>query len=433
MKTLVGIVAVALSVFAVSCQKDQDLFPQVENLNEKSAQIVVNEISVDNAMADINFESDFFIGAEGMMTGMQGGGMMQDGGMHGGRMNWVSNNSNHYVMGQSPEFSMHGNQGQYPDSIVMNYGMGMQLNNGRVISGSMIINTSEEPNGNGFIRQITYDNFFADSMSITGMTSMYISGFNHNGGKHNLTEDLMITLPDGTTIQRESEIMREWIAGSETNFDQTDDVMQITGYVLNTVSENGIETVYRKDILEPMVKSTNCRYFSQGIVELSVNGNVIATLDYGKGDCDDVASLTNAGEKTVEIILSENDRCAKIQGHVMNQATSTDMGMGMGTSAGMGMSQDSMGYHAGNGTDDNHQGEGSGMSQDSTGHDNGMGMGTGQGSSTGNGMGMGNSSGMGQGTTTGTGTSMGNTNGTGMGLGTSTGSGTGMGQGNGKG
>ncbi len=410
MKKLVGIVVVALSVLVISCQKDQDLFPQVENLSEKSAQIVVNEISVDNAMADINFESDFFIGAEGMMTGMQGGGMMKGGGMMQGGMNLGSNNSMHYMMGHHPEFSIHGDQGQYPDSIVMNYGMGTQLNNGRVMSGSMIINTSEEPNGNGFMRKITYDNFSVDSMSITGMTSMFISEFNHNGGKHNLTEDLMITLPNGTTIHRESEIMREWIAGNETNLDQTDDVMQITGHIINTITENGTETVYRKDILEPMIKSTNCRYFSQGIIELSQNGNVIATLDYGKGECDDVATVTKNGEETIEIILSDNDHCAKTQGAGMGMGTLTGTGMGMGT----GMSQ---GNTTGTG-----MGMGTGMSQGTT---NGTGLN--HGTSTGNG----NGTGMDQGTTIGTGTSQGNTNETGMGQGTSTG--TGMGQGNGNG
>lgn len=361
MRKLVGIAVVALSVFVISCQKDQDLFPQAENLSEKSAQIVVNEISVDNAMADINFESDFFIGAEGMMTGIQGGGMMQGGGMHGGGINWGSGNSMHYMMGQAPEYSMHGNQGQYPDSIVMNYGEGMQLSNGRVMSGLMIINTSEEPNGDSFMRKVTYDNFSVDSMSITGMTSMFISGYHQNGGKHNLIEDLMITLPDGTTIHRESEITREWIAGSETNLDQTDDVMQVTGLVINTITENGTEIVYRKDIVEAMIKSTNCRYFSQGIIELSQSGNVIATLDYGNGDCDDVALLTKTGENPVEIILSENDHCAKIQGAGMSQGISTGNGMGMGN------------------TDNN------GMSQDSTVNNNGMGMGTGMGQGNGNG------------------------------------------------
>jgi len=377
MKKVFGIIVVALSVFVISCEKDQDLFQQVEILAEKSTQIIVNEISVDNAMADINFESDFFIGAESMMTGMQGDGMMHVGGMHGGGMNWGSNNSMHYMMGQHPEFSMHGDQGQYPDSIVMNYGMGTQLNNGRVMSGSMIINTSEEATRDGYVRKITYENFSIDSMSITGMTTMYIFGGHQNEGIHEVEEDIMITMPDGTTIHRVSEIAREWIAGSETNLDQMDDVMQVTGHVINTINEQGIEMVYRKDIIEPLIKSSDCRYFSQGIIELLQNGNLIATLNYGDGECDNVAMLTKDGEVPIEIILSENDHCANSQGN-------GGMGMNMGHS----------------------NGQGNGMGQGS--HENGNGMGT----STGNGMGQGsNRNGDGMGTSTGTGMGQGNGNG----------------------
>ncbi len=371
MKKLVGIIVVVLSVFVISCQKDQDLFVQSELLSEKSAQIMVNEISVDNAMADINFESDFFIGAESMMTEMYGGGMhnggmngggIHNGGMNGGDMNWDWNNSMHYSMGQHPNFTMHGQQGQHPDSLVMNYGMGTQLNNGRVMSGSMIINTSEEPNGDGFMRKITYEGFSVDSMSITGMTNMYISGDYQNGRNHMISEDLMITMPDGTTIHRESEIVREWMEGSETNLDQTDDVMKVTGHVINTVIENGTETVYRKDIIEPLIKSSNCRYFSQGIIELSQAGTVIATLDYGNGECDDIALLSKDGEESVEIILSENDHCSNYQNSGMGMGNSNGQqhgtGMGQGTSSGTGMGQGSS-----TGT-----GHGTGMGQ---GHGNG--------------------------------------------------------------
>jgi hypothetical protein len=346
-----GIIVVALSVFVVSCQKDQDLFSQAEELEEKSAQIVVNEISVDNAMADMNYESDFFIGAEGMMTGIQGGGMM-----HGGGMNWGSNNSMHYMTGQHPEYSMHGYQGQYPDSLVMDYGMGTQLNNGRVMSGSMIIHTSEEPNGEGFTRKITYDGFSVDSMSISGMTTIHISGAHQNGGIHSVTGDIMITMPDGSTIHRESEIVREWIEGAETNLDQTDDVMQVTGHVTNTITENGTETIYRKDIVEPLIKPSGCRYFTQGVIELSQGGNVVATLDYGNGDCDDVAIVAKNGEDPVEIILSENDHCAGNQVNGMGMGHSNQHGNETGTN-----------HDNGNGT-----GNGNGMGQGhGTGHGNG--------------------------------------------------------------
>jgi len=342
MKKLVGIVVAALSVFVISCQEDQDLLTQTEGLGEKSAQIIVDEISVDNAIADINFESDFFIGAEGMMTGMQGSGMT-GGGMHGGGMNWDWDNSMHYQAGH-PNYTMHGGQGQYPDSLVMDYGMGTHLSNGRVMSGSMVIHTSEEPNGNGYTREITYEGFHVDSMSISGMTTVVVSGDNQNGGMHSVSGDLLITMPDGTTIHRESEIVREWISGGETNLDPTDDVMQVTGHVINTINEkNGTETIYRKDIIEPLLKASGCRYFSQGIIELAQGGQVIATLDYGNGECDDVAVLTKDGEEPVEIILSENDHCANNQGtkmgmgHSSQQGTGNETGMGTGGTTGNGM------------------------------------------------------------------------------------------------
>ena len=357
MKKLIGVIVVVLSVFVISCQKDQDLFIESELLSEKSAQIVVSEISVDNAMADINFESDFFIGAEGMMMGMNGGmnGGMQ-GGMHGYSMqNWNQGNGLHYMMGQYPQYSMHGNQTQYPDSMVMNYGMGTQLNNGRVMSGSMIIHTSEEPNGNGYSREITYGNFSVDSMSIMGMTQVFITGDHQNGGSHMISGDLIITMPDGTTIHRESEIVREWIAGSETNLNQTDDIMQVTGHVINTVNENGTETVYRKDIIEPLIKSSSCRYFSQGIIELTMSGSIIATLDYGNGECDDIAMLTKVGEVPVEIILTENDHCSNYQnsgmgmGHFNGQQHDNGTSTGTGHGTGMGHGTSSGGHGHGNG------------------------------------------------------------------------------------
>jgi hypothetical protein len=166
----------------------------------------------------------------------------------------------------------------------------------------------------------------------------------------------MITMPDGSTIHRESEIVREWIEGAETNLDQTDDVMQVTGHVTNTITENGTETIYRKDIVEPLIKPSGCRYFTQGVIELSQGGNVVATLDYGNGDCDDVAIVAKNGEDPVEIILSENDHCAGNQVNGMGMGHSNQHGNETGTN-----------HDNGNGT-----GNGNGMGQGhGTGHGNG--------------------------------------------------------------
>lgn len=361
MKKVVEVLVVALSVFVISCQKDQDLYPPVENLNEKSAQIVVNEISVDNAMADINFESDFFIGAESMMMGMHSG---MNGGMHdsmngelfGGSIHdWNQGDGFHYMMGQYPQYSMRGNQGQYPDSLVMNYGMGTQLSNGRVFSGEMIIHNTEESNGNSFMREITYNNFSVDSMMVSGKTIMEITGDNNSGKMHNITEDIWLTMPDGTSVHRLSEVTRQWIEGEFTPLVQTDDMMQVTGYVVSTVNENGIESVYKKEIIEPLVKSSFCRYFTSGIIEITMNGNLTASLDYGNGECDYVAILSKVGGESAEIVLSEYDHCSSYQGNgksqgstgTSNQNHGTGMGMGTGSNNNNSGGNDMNGSHQG--------------------------------------------------------------------------------------
>ena len=347
MKKNIAIFGLALSVSIISCEKSADFNVPQDNLNVKSGQILIDEISVDNAVADINSESDFYIGAESMMMGMHNNGM---------QLGW--NNSRQYRMGQHPVFRMHGQKGQYPNSLVMNYGMGTQLNNGRMMSGSMIIHISEANDSSGFIREMTYENFSIDSMMINGTTTMTFFGDRHNGGNHEVVDDITITMPDGKIIHRESKIVREWISGVESDLNQMDDTMQITGYVLNRVTEpDGTVSMYRKDITVPLVKTSGCRYFSQGIIAITQEGTVIAILNYGEGECDDVALLTNSGG-TSKIVLSDNDHCGNGKGN------------GMGNGQGNGMGQGNNGTSNGTGMGNNNNGSGQG---------NGMGMGKGRG------------------------------------------------------
>jgi hypothetical protein len=199
--------------------------------------------------------------------------------------------------------------------------------NGRVFSGDMIIHRSENADGNGYTREITYNNFSVDSMMITGTSTMMITTDNVLGNIHTHSEDLLITLTNGTVVHRESEITRRWIEGGTTMTNQNDDLMEVTGQVKNTVSENGAEIIYRKEIITPLMKSSDCRYFGSGIVELTMGTEIVATLDYGGGECDDFAMLTENGNEPVQISLSINDHCS--DEYVEN-------GMGFGNRNGMG-------------------------------------------------------------------------------------------------
>ena len=52
---------------------------------------------------------------------------------------------------------------------------------------------------------------------------------------------------------------------------------------------------YEKNILIPLVKIDGCDYIVEGKIEYIKDGTVVATVDYGDGQCDDIATKTVDG------------------------------------------------------------------------------------------------------------------------------------------
>lgn len=56
---------------------------------------------------------------------------------------------------------------------------------------------------------------------------------------------------------------------------------------------------YEKVIVNPIIKLDNCKFIVAGTIEFRKNGEVIATVDFGDGTCDNLAT------KTVDGVTSE--------------------------------------------------------------------------------------------------------------------------------
>ena len=72
-----------------------------------------------------------------------------------------------------------------------------------------------------------------------------------------------------------------------------DDVFEVTGDAYGT---NRIGTEYTGSIIEPLVKSRDCRWYSDGIIDIEVQapgGTRGRTLDYGypDGSCDNLVEV----------------------------------------------------------------------------------------------------------------------------------------------
>ena len=78
------------------------------------------------------------------------------------------------------------------------------------------------------------------------------------------------------------------------------------------IGENS-DNNYEKIIISPLVKNDQCKYIVSGTIEYHLNGELVATIDYGDGTCDDIATKTYDGE-TIEFSLARNgsDKYEKI-------------------------------------------------------------------------------------------------------------------------
>jgi len=187
----------------------------------------------------------------------------------------------------------------FPKLITIQF-IDWQVGSGRLMDGIIYIWTDGPARLPNTTRIITFEDFTINGNLIEGVkTISNTDGINFlitlEGGK--------ITFEDGTFITREMERNREWIAGLETPAFVWDDEFLITGFCSGT-NRDGVE--YSHTIVEPLLRIMSCRWIVSGTVEM-LTGENLAILDYGDGECDNIATITIDGE-TTEITLPQQPR-----------------------------------------------------------------------------------------------------------------------------
>ena len=67
-------------------------------------------------------------------------------------------------------------------------------------------------------------------------------------------------------------------------------------YINIRSSNNGSKNIYSKNILIPLERIDGCFYVVKGKIEYIKDGAVVATVDFGDGVCDDIATKTVDGK-----------------------------------------------------------------------------------------------------------------------------------------
>ena len=285
MKKIILSVFVISLVVLFSCNKnDGDL------LTSEEEGIITNDAAVESVYEALNYESDYFTGSSESISQLGG----QD---------KISGFWRRYLYEIGPEITVEPLGDEFPKTITIDYGDGIEMINGRVISGIVQIIVSAPPRTLGATRDITFQEFFIDSVNIAGEILKTCTDTTETHRVFTAVSDLVFTFTDETYITRHAE-RTTIIEGFETPYDYSDDVFTITGFA-DSESSEGVS--FSRIIVDPLIKPATCRFITQGIVNFYKNDEIFAELNYGEGECDDIATITKDGE-TRQITLGRRRR-----------------------------------------------------------------------------------------------------------------------------
>lgn len=299
MKNLLPGLLIISGLVWFSCSQKQAGLQDV-TLKSPVGDVVALEGNIDNFVEAGDYEADLYSLSEASLTSYStglksatiGANMFQN------MFQNLANFKLRYKDGISPNVTLTTTNGGFPKTLVIDYGIGLTLANGRVLSGTITVNISGPSTTTGSTRTITYANFSNGNTSLSGVSTKTRLKDATNRVFSNST-NLTITLPDLTTMTRVESKTMTWLAGADTELNPADDVIQITGSVQIT-TRKGDE--YSKTITTPLIKTGECKFITKGVVEFKVSTGKFATLDYGNGDCDDQATMTSAkGTKVITL------------------------------------------------------------------------------------------------------------------------------------
>ena len=175
----------------------------------------------------------------------------------------------------------------FPKTITIDYGDSCVSKWGKTIKGVVTITISDKRRSAGSVYTVDYENVSIGDYSIELDKIITNEGENDEGNwviSHQITKT--ITTPKGVSKTHNINRSKEWIEGYDTP-QYFDNVFYKTGS--SEVTRDSL--VYSREIKVPIMINRSCRFPLSGVVEIDRNG-IIKTIDYGEGECDNIATVT---------------------------------------------------------------------------------------------------------------------------------------------
>jgi hypothetical protein len=196
----------------------------------------------------------------------------------------------------------HNDSTYWPKTVTIDFGSaGCEGPSGNIRKGKIIINITDRYLKPGSVRTFSFEDFYINDFKVEGTKTVTNEGRNDDGFMY-FTVELTggkVTTPAGKVITHEFSKTRTWIEGEQTPRWRWDDKYLIEGEA-SGINRFGI--AYTRTITTPLLVATSCRWIMSGVIEIQPVDCPLILLNFGNGECDDVATITVNGE-TKEIKL----------------------------------------------------------------------------------------------------------------------------------
>lgn len=283
-----------VSAFLVSCQKDQS-----ENLSSQDEEQASIAASNEEAQSEIIFNNIFDdvmginneVGMAG--TGIFGGAATSAFGESARPGNVDSLPPCLTITITRPTAN------PFPVRIELDFGTGCLIR-GHIRSGKIITEYSNRLIIPGATATTVFQNYKIDSISIQGTHKITNTSSSSQRQFTVQVRNARLTRPNGNYAEWNRNRVITQIDGMGTPELHFDDVFSITGDASGTISRNNLVSTWESVIMAPLIKKFNCRWIVKGEVRIirrnqSTNSPWIGFLNYGQGNCDNIASLTING------------------------------------------------------------------------------------------------------------------------------------------
>ncbi|MDN3724523.1 hypothetical protein QRD02_09020 [Aequorivita sp. SDUM287046] len=178
-------------------------------------------------------------------------------------------------------------------TILLDFGASCTLNNGNVVSGSILLEYGPLVAGTYTVNYSFQDFTFNENGVSGGGEILYEIANQNDNPQSTVNESITISFPNTTVTGTRNGIrISEWVEGVGSG-NWMDNVYHVTGN-WQTEFTNGFDR--SGEVTQELVRKLSCRYLVSGILEVTQDG-VSAVIDFGNGECDNQAVFIFNGEE----------------------------------------------------------------------------------------------------------------------------------------